>query len=147
MGNSVTGIRWSRRKSMTAGSRTIPSSIVKNTTGLEVGTREMIGATDPPWIGTGVGAGSGVVVVVVVVDADVEVVAEPLDVRCSRDRAARAACPLDVNDPANPQVPRAPTATTMMPASTLRLRLDAACRRIRRSITHGLSPPTASSGC
>jgi hypothetical protein len=104
----------------------MPSSIVKNTTGFGVGTREMIGATEPPWIGTGVGAGSGVVVVVVVVDADVAVVVEPLDVRCSRDRAACAACPPEANDPANPQAPRAATTTTMVPASTHRLRLDAA---------------------
>jgi len=101
-GNIVTGIRRSRRKSMTAGSRTSPSSIVKNTTGLGVGTREMIGATEPPWIGTGVGAGSGVVVVVVVVDVDVDVVVEPLDVRCCCDRATCAARPPYVNDPANP---------------------------------------------
>ncbi len=131
---------------MTAGSRTSPSSIVKNTTGLGVGTREMTGATEPPWIGTGVGAGSGAVVVVVV-DVDVDVVVDPLDARCRRDRAACAARPPEVNDPPKPQAPKAPTATTTVPASTHRLRLDAACRRIRRAITHALSPPTASGGC
>src|SRR5262249_20917122 len=62
--NIVTGMCCSRRKSVTAGSRTIPSSIVKNTTGLGVDTREMTGATAPPWRGAGVGGG-GVVVVVV----------------------------------------------------------------------------------
>jgi hypothetical protein len=107
----------------------------------------MIGATEPSWIGAGVGAGSGVVVVVVVVETDVAVVVEPLDVRCARDRATCAACPPETNDPANPQAPRAATATATVPASTHRLRLDAARRRIRRSIMHGLSPPTASSGC
>jgi hypothetical protein len=106
----------------------------------------MIGATEPPWIGTGVCAGSGAVVVAAVVDVDVEVVV-PLDARRRWDRAACAARPPETNDPANPQVPKAATATTMVPASTHRLRLVTARRRVRRSITHALSSPTASGGC
>src|SRR5438477_2675192 len=82
--NIVTGMCWSRRKSTTAGSRTWPSSIVKNTTGLVVGTREMTGATEPPWIATGV-AGSVVGVVVVVVVLDVDVVVDRVATQIGRD--------------------------------------------------------------
>src|SRR5260370_6401361 len=93
---------WARRKSMTAGSRTMPSSIVKNTTGLEVGTREMIGATGPPWIATGV---AGIVVVVL----DVEVVVDPLEAQCRRELAACALRPPDELGPTNAHAPSAPT--------------------------------------
>jgi len=106
----------------------------------------MTGATEPPWIGTGVGAGSGVVVVVVV-DGDVDAVVDLLAARCRWDRAACASPPLEVSDPANPHVPKAATATTMLLASTHRRRLVATCRRVRRSITHALSSRTASGGC
>src|SRR5712672_2752328 len=133
-----------RRKSMTAGSRTIPSSIVKNTTGLVVGTREMIGATAPPWIATGVG---GIVVVVVVVVLDVEVV-EPVVARRCCDLSACAVPPPDVIAPTSTHAPAtATTAMTITAANTSRLRLDAACRRIRRSISHALSRRIASRGC
>src|SRR5438034_5594057 len=128
---------------MTAGSRTCPSSIVKNTTGLGVGTREMIGATEPPWIATGVG---GIVVVVVVVDVDVVVDLVAIRRRC--DLAACTVCPPDVIAPTSTQALATPTAVMASTAATAnRRRLDAASRRIRRAIRHALSSRNASGGC
>src|SRR2546423_14774159 len=97
---------WLRRKSMTAGSRTWPSSMVKNTTGLEVGTREMIGATEPPWIATGVGR----IVVVVEVVLDVDVVVDPIMARRCCDLAAGAALLPDMVAPTSTHAP-APATT------------------------------------
>ena len=127
---------------MTAGSRTWPSSMVKNTTGLEVGTREMIGATEPPWIATGVGR------IVVVVVLDVDVVVDPVVARRCWDLAACAVPPPDVIAPTSTHAPAtATTPMTITAANASRLRLAAACRRIRRSISHALSCRTASGGC
>jgi len=111
---------------MTAGSRQIPSSMVKNTTGLVVGTRDITGAVGPPGIGTGVGGSA--VVVVGAVD------------RVVRDRVVRrawvacAAPPSDVRGLTSAHAPTATRATKTVAVATRRtLRLRAARRRIRRA--------------
>src|SRR5205085_6571937 len=96
---------------------------------------------------TGV-AGSVVGVDVVVVVLDVDVVLDLVATRRWRDLATCADCPPDVIAPTSTHVPAtATTAMTTTAAKTNRLRLDAACRRIRRSIAHALSCRSASGGC